>query len=192
MVRRFRDYFACQFDGVDDGVFGNLDAFDVVEGVEEPHVEAGVMGDDGQVVDEFKELVDFLFDDGRPFDHFVRDAGEPGDGYRYVAFRIDECVEDFDPLVIDVFDGPNLDDAVSASSETGCFEVEDDIVCDMPGCRFVFPDPGSAAGSPILDVRFGLQQACGFLIRTHLGCTSFAVLIVSILLLYYTFFKVLN
>lgn len=173
VVWRFRDYFACQFDGVDDGVFGNLDAFDVVEGVEETHVEASVMGDDGQVADEFEELVDFVLDDRRPLDHFVCDACEPGDGYRYVTFRIDECIEDFDPLMVDVFECPNLDDTVSASTETCCFEVEHDIVCDVPGCRFVFPNSGSAAGPPVLDVRFGLQQVCGFLIRAHLGCTSF-------------------
>lgn len=141
VVRRFCDCFACQFDGVDDGVFGNLDAFDVVEGVKKAHVEAGVMGDDCQVVDEFDEFVDFVLDGRCPLDHFIRDAGEPRDGGRNVALRVDEGVEEFDPLMVDVFECADLDDAISASSEACCFEVENDIVSDMPGCCFVFPYP---------------------------------------------------
>lgn len=92
VVRCFQDYFACQFDSIDDGVFGNVDAFDIVEGVEKTHVEAGVVGDDGQVADEFNEFIDFLFDDRRILDHFIRDAGESCDGCRYVALRVDERV----------------------------------------------------------------------------------------------------
>lgn len=141
VVRRFCYGFACQFDGVDDGVFGNLDAFDVVEGVEEAHVEAGVVGDDGQVADEFDEFVDFVFDCRGPLDHFVRDPGEPSDRDWNVSLRIDECVDEFDLLVIDVFEGADLDDAVCASSEACRFEVEDDVIFDVSGCCFIFFDP---------------------------------------------------
>lgn len=173
VVRRFCDGFSCEFDSVDDSVFGNLNAFDIVEGVEKAHVEAGVVGDDRQVADEFEQFVDFLFDCRCVFDHFVRDAGEPCDGCRYVALRVDERVEDFDPFVVHVFQCPDLDDAIGACPEAGRFKVEDDIIGDVPRCRFVFSDPGSAPGAPVLDVRFRLQQFGRFTIWAHLGCTSF-------------------
>ena len=107
-----------------------------------------VMGDDRQIADEFDEFVDFVLDGRRPFDHFVRDACESSDGGRYVALRVDERVEDFDSLVVDVFEGSDLDDAISASSEACCFEVEDDVVSDVLGCRFVFLDYGMRGGRP--------------------------------------------
>ena len=98
-------------------------------GIDEGHVEAGIVGDQAGAVDELQELVGDLVE-GRLVGEIGRADAVYGQrvGMDRPALRIDVEVEDAaGRKAVDQFDAADLDDAVLARVQPGRFRVEDDF-----------------------------------------------------------------
>lgn len=118
------DQTSGQWNGVDDFVVERFALIPDERGVEKPHIETRVVGDDDRVADELRQGAQKRFDTRCGYDHGFGDTRQDRDERGDRTARVDQCLKSTDALAGEIFGGANLGDAAVDVGSAGGFEVD--------------------------------------------------------------------